>query len=168
MRKLAQIARRHTGFGNFPYWALRTPERGRAGECSLRPNIRRAGESTQSEIGSSGGLLAAEAEFFDHLLAHQELLDLAGDRRRKAVDELDVARDLVMGDLAPAEGADLFGARGLAVAQTNPGAQFLAIARVGDADHLHILDLRMAVEELLDLARVDVFAAADHHVLDPA
>src|SRR5205807_7869159 len=73
-----------------------------------------------------------------------------------------------MGDLALAEGADLFGARRLAVAQTNPGAELLAVARVGDADDLNVLDLRVAVEELLDLARIDVLAAADHHVLDPA
>src|SRR5436190_13251376 len=117
---------------------------------------------------ASGGLLPAQAELLYHLLAHQELLDLAGHRRRKAVDELDVARDLVMGDLSLAEGADLLGARRLAVAQANPGAELLAVARVGDADDLHILDLRVAVEELFDLARIDVLAAADHHVLDPA
>src|ERR1700730_1927384 len=122
----------------------------------------------QPESGASGCLLSAEAELVDHLLAHQELLDLAGHRRREAVDELDVARDLVMGDLALAKGADLFGARRLAVAQTNPGAELLAVARVGDADHLHILDLRVAIEELLDFAGIAVPAAGDHHVLDPA
>src|SRR5436190_1854971 len=117
---------------------------------------------------ASGGLLPAQAELLYHLLAHQELLDLAGHRRRKAVDELDIARDLVMGDLALAEGADLLGARRLAVAQANPSAELLAVAWVGDADDLNVLDLRVAVEELLDLARIDVLAAADHHVLDPA
>src|SRR4029077_5054176 len=92
----------------------------------------------------------------------------AGYRRRKAANEFDVSRDLVMGDLALAEGADLFGARRRAVAQTNPGAELLAVARVGDADDLNILDLRVAVEEFLDLPRIDVLAAADHHVLDAA
>ena len=56
----------------------------------------------------------------------------------------------------------------LAVAQLHPGADLLAELRVGDAEHLHVDDLRMAVEELLDLARIDVLAAADHHVLDAA
>ena len=36
-------------------------------------------------------------------LAHLELLDLAGDGHRERVDELDVARDLVVGDLPAAE-----------------------------------------------------------------
>src|SRR6266446_7985548 len=144
------------------------PERGRVRECSLGTDNGRTREIDRPEVGPSRGLLAAEAELVDHLLAHQELLDLAGHRRWKTVDELDVARDLVMGDLALAERADLFGARRLAVAQTNPGAELLAVTRVGDADHLNVPDLRMAIKELLDLARIDVLAAADHHVLDPA
>ena len=37
-----------------------------------------------------------------------------------------------------------------------------------DTDDLHVRDVRVRVEELLDLARVDVLAAADHEVLDPA
>ena len=45
-----------------------------------------------------------------HRLAHQELLHFAGDRHREFVDELDIARDLVFGDLALAEGAHLLGA----------------------------------------------------------
>src|SRR6516225_8497132 len=72
-----------------------------------------------------------------------------------------------MSDLALAEGADLLGGGSFAVVQAHPGAQLLAIALVGDADHLHILNLRVAIEELLDLARIDVLAAADHHVLNP-
>ena len=52
-------------------------------------------------------------------------------------------------------------------AHPHPGHQLLAVALVGHADHLHVLDVGVGVEELLDLARVDVLAAADHHVLDP-
>src|SRR6202045_896341 len=72
-----------------------------------------------------------------------------------------------MRDLPLAKGANLLLGAAPAVAQPNPGAKLFAVARVGHADHLHILDLRVAVEELLDLARIDVLAAADHHVLDP-
>ena len=50
----------------------------------------------------------------------------------------------------------------------DPGAELLAVAVVGDAEDLHVLDLRMAIEEFLDLARIEVLAAADHHVLDAA
>src|SRR4029077_11820361 len=38
----------------------------------------------------------------------------------------------------------------------------------GNPDHLHVRDIRVAVQELFDLARIDVLAAADDHVLDPA
>src|SRR6185312_8009434 len=34
------------------------------------------------------------------------------------------------------------------------------------AEYLHVLDGRMAVEEFLDLPRIDVLPTADHHVLD--
>src|SRR5690606_12787529 len=48
------------------------------------------------------------------------------------------------------------------------GAQLLAIAVVGYAENLHVLDFRMTIQELLDLARIEVLAAADHHALDAA
>src|ERR1700683_3934992 len=104
---------------------------------------------------------------FDRV-AHHEFLDLSGDRHWKRVDEFDIARDLVVRDLPLAEAADLVGRQRLAGSRPDPGAEFLAIAMVGDAEDLHVLDLGMAVEEFLDLARVKVFAAADHHVLDAA
>src|SRR5262249_660619 len=74
--------------------------------------------------------------------------------------------DLVVGDLALAEIADVVGRGALPGPQLDPGADLLAVLGVGHADHLHVLDLGVAVEELLDLARVDVLAAADDHVLD--
>ncbi|MNT80346.1 hypothetical protein D3C72_2197900 [compost metagenome] len=73
-----------------------------------------------------------------------------------------------MRDLAVAEGADLFHGAAFAIAQPYPRAQLLAILGVRHADHLHVLHLGMAIQEFLDLARVDVLAAADHHVLHPA
>jgi hypothetical protein len=47
-------------------------------------------------------------------------------------------------------------------------AQFLAVLGVGHAEHLHRLHLGVAEQEFLDLARVDVLAAADQHVLGAA
>src|SRR5689334_17121514 len=99
-------------------------------------------------------LLLFQPELADRLLAHHELLDLAGDGHRELRDELDVARDLVVGDLALAELADLLGRRGLAGMQLDPGTDLLAVARIGHADHLHVLDLGMPIQELLDLARI--------------
>ena len=48
------------------------------------------------------------------------------------------------------------------------GGDLLAVLLVGDAVDLDVADLGVGVEELLDLARVDVLAAADDHVLRPA
>src|SRR5207237_8414823 len=66
-----------------------------------------------------------EPEFGHRLLPHLELLDLAGDRHRELVGELDVAGHLVVGDLPLAELLQgLLGQRG-AWAQLDPGHEFL-------------------------------------------
>src|ERR1700688_1057066 len=117
---------------------------------------------------ASRRLRGLQAELLFDRFPHDKFLDLAGDGHREFVDAFDVARDLVVGDLALAEGADLLGGQRLARANPDPGAEFLAVAVVGDAEDLHVLDLGMAIEEFLDLARVEVLAAADHHVLDAA
>src|SRR5262249_47846458 len=49
----------------------------------------------------------------------------------------------------------------------HPRADLLTVLPVGHADHLHVLDLRVSVQELLDLPRIHVLAPADHHVLEP-
>src|SRR2546430_10787814 len=114
----------------------------------------------------SGGLL--EPELFDRRLAHLEFLDLAGDRHRKRIDELPVARDLVARDLAFAPSGDLI-ARGRGpLAQLDPGHDLLAVFLRRHADDLDVRDVGVAVKEFLDLARIDVLAPADDHVLDPA
>src|SRR5262249_1862776 len=76
-----------------------------------------------------------------HRLAHQEFLDLSGHRHREFLDELHIARNLVMRDLALAEGSDLVRRQGFAGANPHPCAKLLAVAIVGDAEHLHVLDL---------------------------
>src|SRR5262249_28919032 len=97
-------------------------------------------------------LLRREPELGDAALAQDGFLDFAGDGHREGVDEAVVARDLVMRNLTAAEGCDLLAGRGIAGAQLDPGAELLAVALVGNADHLHVLDLGVAIEELLDLA----------------
>jgi len=73
-----------------------------------------------------------------------------------------------MGQLARAEFAQRFGGQLLrARAQPDPDHQLLAVFRVGYTDDLSVQDVGVGVEELLDFPRVDVLAAADHHVLDP-
>ena len=71
-----------------------------------------------------------------------------------------------MGDFAAAEVADCFlGGVGVGL-EADPGHDLLAESLVGDADDLHVVDVRMGVEELLDLAGIDVLAAANDHVLE--
>ena len=48
------------------------------------------------------------------------------------------------------------------------GGDHLTPLRVGQAEDRHLGDGRVIEEDILDLARVDVLAAADDHVLDPA
>jgi hypothetical protein len=72
-------------------------------------------------------------------------------------------------ELFPAELRDVFQRRGVRrVAGDHTGEDLLAVPLVRYADHLHIGDLGVGVEELLDLARVDVLPASDDHVLDAA
>src|SRR5690349_13238244 len=82
-----------------------------------------------------------QSELLGGLLAHLHLADLAGHRHRELVDHEDVARDLVVRELARGERAQLLGVERVgAAAQLDPRRQLLAVALVGDADHLHVLD----------------------------
>src|SRR5258705_1920998 len=117
---------------------------------------------------SKGGVCRAlQSEELYGLLAHLDLADLAGDCHREFLDDVDVARDLVVGQLSVRELAD-----GIRVERTSsrlhpdPGTDFLAVPLVRHADHLSVLDVRVGVQKLLDLAGINVLPAADHHVLD--
>jgi hypothetical protein len=50
----------------------------------------------------------------------------------------------------------------------DPGTKLLAVFRVGHPENLDFLNVGMAIQILFDLTRIDVFAAADDHILDPA
>src|SRR5919202_2017806 len=97
-------------------------------------------------------------------LAHPELLHLPRHRHRERVDDADVARDLEPRDAVAAELPELVLVERGALLHDDPRADLLAVALVRHADHLDVLDRGMRVEEFLDLARVDVLAAANDHV----
>src|SRR5205085_3053985 len=84
------------------------------------------------------------------------------------VDQLPVAGHLVAGDAALAVGAQLVDGGAGARLEDDPGHDLLAVGGAGHADDLGIADRGMGVQVLLDLARIDVLAAADDHVLDTA
>src|SRR5207247_983392 len=109
-----------------------------------------------------------EVQLAHHLVPHHKLLHLAGHGQGHLVDKADVARDLVMGDLVAAELADVVFGGACARLGHDPRAYFFAILRVRHAEYLDRLDLGVAEQEFLDLARVDVLAAADQHVLHAA
>src|SRR6266446_2951208 len=114
----------------------------------------------------SGRLLLLQPKFYDHLFAHEELLNLARHSHGEFVHELDVAWNFVVGDLALTKRPDVFRGRRGVRTEFNPGTEFLTVARIWDADDLHVLDLRMAIEKLFDLAGIDVLPAPDHHIFD--
>src|SRR4029079_6176947 len=71
-------------------------------------------------------------------------------------------------DALPAEPADpLLIERGAGLGD-DPGTELFAVFRVGHTENLDVLNIGMAIQILFDFARIDVFAAADDHVLDPA
>ena len=73
-----------------------------------------------------------------------------------------------MRDSALAEGFDLLLVGRCAILKLDPGHQLLAILLVRNADHLHIADGGVSIEELLDLSGIDVLSSSNHHVLEPA
>src|SRR5699024_8612992 len=101
-------------------------------------------------------------------LAHLELLDLAGDRHREFADEFDVLRNLEMGNLVLAVGTQRALVDFLAGVQLHPGDDLFAVLFIRYANHLDIGHGRMGIQEFFDFARVDIFTAADDHVLAAA
>src|SRR5436309_754303 len=101
-------------------------------------------------------------------LAQPEFLNLPGRRHWKFTSEPDEARNLVGCYLSFAEVADLLLSCCRPFLETDPRTDLFAILAVGNTDHRHLADRRMGVQELLDLARKDVLAAPDNHVLDAA
>src|SRR5471030_905939 len=128
------------------------------------PVARCTGRLPSGSLRRSCADFRCAGEFLDHHLAHREFLDLAGYRGRETLDDPDVARDLVMRDAVLAENAYALRIERGACLGDDPGAEFLAVLRVGHAEYLDILDFWVPVEILLDLARIDVLTAADHHV----
>src|SRR6266851_2190513 len=99
-------------------------------------------------------------------IAEDELLDLAGGRHRELLHELPVAGGLVWRQLLSAEAEQLLRGWSLPGNRPNEGRHLLAPLRVGYPEHRRVGDRWVSVEQLLDLARVDVLAAADDHVLE--
>src|ERR671924_1998420 len=83
---------------------------------------------------ASRGLYLGQPELLDRPLAQLELLDLAGHGHRELAHHFNVARHLVVGDLALAELGHGLAVELGAAARDDPGHQLLAVLRVGHAD----------------------------------
>ena len=85
-----------------------------------------------------------QAQLVDGLLAHLELLHLAGDRHGEVVDELDVPGDLEVGDPAPAEVLQMLVGDVIVPRQElHPCHDLLSEPAVGNAYYLDVLHGRM-------------------------
>src|SRR5215212_1052573 len=114
-----------------------------------------------------GGFLQAVSLYGG--LAQPVLLDLATRRHRVLIYEVHVEGDLEAGYVLLAILFEVFfGEAGVRLLLYYYGGDLFAVLLVRDAVYLHVGDVRVGVEELLDLARVDVLAAPDDHVLRPA
>src|SRR4029078_1140648 len=91
--------------------------------------------------------------------------DLPGRALRQLVNQPDLPRVLVGGDLVAGERAQFLRGRAGVRLQRHGRADFLAEVVVGYPDHGHLAHRRVLVQDFLDLAWVDVVAAPDDHVL---
>src|SRR4051794_16691229 len=89
--------------------------------------LRAGGDRAADARGASRGAVFLQAQLALHGIADPEFLNLARHRHREGVNEADVARDLVMRDLAAAEGAHLLLGESLAGLADDPGAKLLAV-----------------------------------------
>src|SRR5262249_44026622 len=99
-------------------------------------------------------------------LAHAIFLDFTGHRHRKFGRQAPKSRDFERRDLPfppRLERADVDAGAGLGA---DPGHAFFSIALARHADPLRLGDVGVRVQELLDLAWINVLPAADHHVFD--
>ena len=85
---------------------------------------------------------------------------LVGDGARELFDDLDVVRNLVMGDLPPAKFAKVLGRQAGAGAGNNPGGNDFAVLGIGQADHRRLGHGGVVAKKLFDLWRVDILAAS--------
>ena len=125
--------------------------------ATTMPNLDRRAKpattnATPPEIHVIAGLLAprvlcstsfAELKFAHHLLAHHELLGLAGRRHREFGNEADVSRNFEMSDFALAESAKFVHGRCLSRLENDECADLLAEALIRNPEDLHRLHLGM-------------------------
>src|SRR5699024_10065340 len=92
--------------------------------------------------------------------------DLAAGSFGKFVEELDDPRDLIGGEILPAEPLDLICAEVGTWSAGDDSGHLLTILLIRSAYDADLIDLGDLIDDLFDLARVDVVSAMDDEVLD--
>ena len=95
----------------------------------------------------------------------RELVDLAHGGARQGVDQMDLRRDFVRRQTLPAVVDEFVGAGAGPVVEHDERVHGLAVLAIGSTGACCFHDRGMGVQDLIDLARIDVVAAVDHHVL---
>src|SRR6476660_9939069 len=95
-------------------------------------------------------------------------LDLAGRGEWELREQLQPLGQLIGGHAVADEGDEAFECRRLTGSRHQAQAIALAQPRIGNADDGGVQHLRVGVEDLLDLAREELLAAAIDHLLEPA
>ena len=114
--------------------------------------------------GGTGIKIARASALFPVRIAQAPLEDLAQLLARQRVGEFDHARHLVVGDALAQEALHRLALDRCAVVRLHVRGERLAELGVGNAEHRAVGDLRHGDEHRLDLGRIDVDAAGDHHV----
>src|SRR6266700_3524418 len=102
---------------------------------------------------------------FGPLLAQFELLDLAGSRQRHGLNDEPVARGLVRCEMLAHVIVQLVLVEDHARRRPNKRRYDFAPSLIRQSDDGDVADLGMAEQQLLELARIDVFATANDHIL---
>src|SRR4051794_15860301 len=132
------------------------PRPGRPRHRGRRPRpLRPAGAAARRPCRRHGARLLG----LNPLLGQLTLEDLARRRARQLVDEVDVARHLVAGEVGLHVVLELLLADLLALALDHDRLQALAELLVVDAEHGHVGDGLVAGEQVLDLGGEDVLPA---------
>src|SRR5262245_33463947 len=106
-----------------------------------------------------------QSHLSDQLLAQLELLHLSAGRERERLDEADELRDFVAADSGLAIFADFVWSDLFALFRPNHRADLFPHKFIGEAYDLRLGYLRVAHQEVFDLRRVNVLAAANDHIL---
>src|SRR5882757_7006112 len=102
------------------------------------------------------------------LVAQYEFLHLAGRGLRKLVDEAPEPRGFVGRQMLPAEIEQVVLARPILAGATDDGCGNFSPDLIRHADDRDIDDAGITAQKFLDFAGIDVFAATDDHVIEPA